>query len=274
MKTQFPLSALLPMLPGEVASEIKEHVTDPGEAVVRRKASDVRTQIADGERAAIQVISSRAIDRDGEILDPKGGVFTDYLLNPVVLWAHDYSRPPIGSAEWVKSSADTVTAKTVYANTPFADEVYTLKKEGHLRAASVGFIALDTVWNGERGWNETVQKYSEKWEMKPKEFDNVSALITKWLLLEYSDVPVPANPQALQAAVGKGFAVSAEMMKALGVEPAEQPEVVEEKAPTFNPTPVRIQKIDVSCIRVSPPVQHVSVADLVDIEIRRSQGRL
>lgn len=285
MKTRFPLSKLLPMLPGEVASAVKEHI-NPDDAELRRKGTaGARAQIEDGERAAIQVISTRDIDRDGEILDPKGAVLTEYLLNPVVMWNHDYSLPPIGSSEWVKASADTLTAKTLYSETPFADEIYTLKREGHLRAASVGFVPLEFVWNGGPGWSDAVERYAEKWAMKPKDFGKVGAIHTKWLLLEHSDVPIPANPHALVTAVGKGLSLSPTLRKQFGIdeddEQGEQADEPEQKAePEVQPIivsipaiePVRVTEVKVSELpRTGSPIV---ITELARREVLRRQGRV
>ncbi|WP_188263273.1 HK97 family phage prohead protease, partial [Azospirillum tabaci] len=68
---------------------------------------------------------------------------------------------------------------------PFADMVYRLVIGGYLNATSVGFRPLKWSWNEERG----------SWAID----------YTEQELLEYSVVPVPANPDALIEARGKGI---------------------------------------------------------------------
>jgi hypothetical protein len=62
--------------------------------------------------------------------------------------------------------------------------------------------------------------------MRPKEFDGVRGIITKWLLLEYSDVPVPANGSALVQR-SKELGISDEMLKSLGLEPPPPEPIIE-----------------------------------------------
>jgi len=44
------------------------------------------------------VISTDAVDRDGDIIEVDGWEIDNYLANPVVLWAHDYRGVPVGRA--------------------------------------------------------------------------------------------------------------------------------------------------------------------------------
>ena len=50
--------------------------------------SDV--QFKADERASVDYITTRAVDRDHEIILPEGGVLDHYRNHPIVLWAHDY----------------------------------------------------------------------------------------------------------------------------------------------------------------------------------------
>jgi len=75
-----------------------------------------------------------------------------------------------------------------FANTEFANEIFELYKDGFMNAFSVGFIPVDS---------EPMEKDSDSvWGAKR---------FLKWELLEYSAVPVPANPEALALAVSKGI---------------------------------------------------------------------
>jgi len=49
-----------------------------------------------GEGKLEAIVSTNDIDRHGEIVDIEGIDIKNYEKNPVVMWAHDYSLPPIG----------------------------------------------------------------------------------------------------------------------------------------------------------------------------------
>ncbi len=141
--------------------------------------------IDEKEMTLTAFVSTNARDRYDEVLDPKGVDISNYNKNPVVLWAHQYDMPPIGKALWTKRSEEGILSKVKFASTPFAQEIFNLYKEGFLKAFSVGFIPKDfTDGDGQK----TPKRTYNKWEM-----------------LEYSAVPVPANPEALALAIQKGM---------------------------------------------------------------------
>lgn len=135
-------------------------------------------------------ISTGGVDRMSEVLDPAGADMSNYKKNPVVLWAHDYSLPPIGKALWVKKDGEGILSKVKFASTEFAQEIFQLYKEGFMKAFSVGFIPKET--------QEHDVKESDRGKKPYRTF-------RKWELLEYSAVPVPANPEALSLAMQKGI---------------------------------------------------------------------
>ncbi len=145
--------------------------------------------IDENDRTVTAVISSSAVDRDREVLLPKGMDAEKFAKNPVVLFAHDSHSPPIGKALWVKVKGKLITAKVQFANTDFASEIWELFKGKFLNAFSVGFIPHD-------GHSPTPKEIA-----KNPELANARFIIDKWELLEFSAVPVPANPEALMQAV-------------------------------------------------------------------------
>jgi hypothetical protein len=170
-----------PDVAAQVAIELQKA---PEEIELVRKFYTVQEkdrQIIEGERAVISIINTAAVDRDKEIVDPKGALLKDYRSAPVVLWAHRYGQPPIGKNVWIKydRARNALVAKTVFAQTEFADEIYRLYKDGFIFAWSIGFIP-------------TVFK-----ELDEKEREKLRGYILKWHMLEYSAVPVPSNPEAL-----------------------------------------------------------------------------
>lgn len=131
-----------------------------------------------GERKMSFTISTAAVDRDGDTIDPRGWDLGSYAKNPVVLWAHDYSKPPVGKAANIKSTEHGLQADVEFlpqGMDPFADMIHDMCKGGFLNATSVGF---------------RVMEYDEASGRKGYDFK-------KQELLEFSIVPVPANPEAL-----------------------------------------------------------------------------
>nr|WP_294549950.1 HK97 family phage prohead protease [uncultured Rhodopila sp.] len=94
----------------------------------------VRIRMSTGQRA-----------RDGHILDPQGCDLTNFLANPIVLYAHDTTKP-VGRADEVSVQPDCIMATINFAPvgvSPTADEVCGLVKADILRGISIGFDILD-----------------------------------------------------------------------------------------------------------------------------------
>src|SRR5258708_6520398 len=128
------------------------------------------TEDAGGKYGRFKIaISTEDVDRQGEVIMQDGIDTSLYLQNPVVLWAHDYSQAPIGMTEKTYREGIKTIAEGIFAPTERAQEVRQLYDLGIQRAASVGIIPLEVEGN----------------------------VITKSQLLEFSLVPVPANPYAL-----------------------------------------------------------------------------
>lgn len=151
----------------------------------RTKLCEANLKQVDVERGRIPfVLTSRRVDRDSEVIEPIGAVIDEFIKNPVFLWAHDLRQPPIGKVDpdTITIMPKQVTAEVEFdMNDPFAKMVFNKYKDGFLNAGSIRFIPLEMEppqENGQRG-----------------------ATITKWELLEFSAVPVPANPDALAKAV-------------------------------------------------------------------------
>lgn len=135
----------------------------------------------DAEGTFVVAISTEDKDRADEVLRANGFELGNYRKNPVVLWAHNYSEPPIAKALWVKVVANKLKAKLKFAQTQFAQEIKMLYEEGFLKAWSVGFMP-------------------KKWK-DGEDGEDVRREYTKVELLEFSAVPVPCNPMALSEAI-------------------------------------------------------------------------
>lgn len=269
MKDRFPISKLLPMLEPDVAEQVREIVPDIDGAEYRRKSVCEKAEADADERSVVRYISTREIDRDGEILVPDGAIIAEYLKNPVVLFGHNYSEPPHAKAEWVKADKYGLKSKTVYADTERGQEIWKLIEGGFLNAASVGFIPMESVYNGGPGWAEVTGKLAEKWDMKPKDFATVRGIITKWLLLEYSDVPVPSNGSALIQR-SKELGISDGMLKSLGLEPppAEPEPAIIEVRPVIERWCRPVKPVEVRPVRLPLDVRAVTeqaVRELVGV---------
>jgi HK97 family phage prohead protease len=101
-----------------------------------------------------------------------------YKQNPVTLWAHDYSRPPIGKAMTLSEDDNGLLAVTQFAPDEFSQQIFQLFEGGFLSAFSVGFNPKTFV-------------------MEPIDANRKGVVFTEAELLEYSAVPIPANPGAL-----------------------------------------------------------------------------
>jgi len=138
-----------------------------------------------GDGVLETVVTTTALDRHNESI-ASAGVNTDsYMANPVVLYGHDYASLPIGKAISLTKTDNSVTARFKLAvdEYPFAKTVYDLIKGGYLNAVSIGGVV--------REWSDDMRT------------------ILKMDMVEFSVVPVPANPEAIitgrsfQEATGK-----------------------------------------------------------------------
>ena len=141
-----------------------------------------------GEGKLEAIVSTDDVDRHGEIVDIDGISLDNYEKNPVVMWAHDYSLPPIAKTLEIKKVKKgkkmLLVAVMEFATTisDLAREVYNLYKGGFLNTFSIGFIP---------------------------DYDAIQEnRYLKSELLEYSAVPIPANPNALLLAKAKGLDTS------------------------------------------------------------------
>ena len=72
-----------------------------GDGVAARAVSDEAE--VEGSRRLIITAAVGSEDRKGDLIDPQGWELEGYRRNPVFLWAHDRSMPPIGRASRVGS---------------------------------------------------------------------------------------------------------------------------------------------------------------------------
>ncbi len=153
-----------------------------------RADPSARTLAVDPETMTVRsVITTIDPDRAGDVVVPTGvRNVEEYLLNPVVLWAHNRTAvPPVGVCEWLDVQPSRIVAQTKFAQgVPFAEDVFRLYEQGVLRGWSIGFVP----------------RRAHRRPGRP-----TGLRVEEWDLLEYSAVPIPENPGALTVALQKGL---------------------------------------------------------------------
>lgn len=152
----------------------------PDTPLVLRKtfvAESIKT-VDDAARTLQFQITTDGVDRDRDLIAADGWDTTDYLKNPIVLWAHDYRTLPVARTLSILRTPHGLSAVAQFPPAdvhPFADTVYRLIKGGYLNASSVGFRPIKWAFNEDR---RGVDFFEQQ-------------------LLEWSIVPVPANVDTL-----------------------------------------------------------------------------
>jgi hypothetical protein len=179
----------------EVFKKLTEEIkTKIAEQLQTKEVQDfiVKTKAAEDAGSFEVVVSTADIDRQGETIDQNGWDLSFYRMNPVVLWAHDYFSLPIGITTEIEVRDGKLIAKGIFAPedaNPFAQQVRRLYDLKIVRATSVGFI--------------------------PREYEGNK--ITKAELLEFSFVPVPANPFALSLSKAQSLGLDLPMLATKGI---------------------------------------------------------
>lgn len=163
-----------------------------------RKTYQAETKALEGEDRILTVrISSNNPDRSHDVVYPKGMKMDNYMRNPVVAFAHDYSGMAVAKTLDLQPVDDGVVAKLQFPPLgvyELADTLYELYKGGFMNAWSIGFIP--TKWQDREDGGRDFQE---------------------WELLEYSAVLVPDNPDAVTLLRSKGINID------------EKGDVIEEK---------------------------------------------
>lgn len=143
--------------------------------------SGVEKEEAATGRSYTFVISTAAVDRMGDTIAVNGWRLADYRKNPVVLWSHEGHRVPIGRATKVWVEGATLKATTVFTPAELnrqAEQVRLMLESRFLSATSVGFVP-------------------HKWKFSEDPARKYGIDFQDQELVEFSVVPVPANPEAL-----------------------------------------------------------------------------
>lgn len=148
---------------------------------------------AKAERSLVLTINDAGQDRHRSKIPPSGLDLKAFKANPIVLWAHDASQPPIARAlaTYVDDSKAIKRTRSVAEFAPaeinpMGDTVYRMLKDGWIRGVSIGFRTL---------------------KVEPDAEDPNGYVISRAELLEYSVLPIPSNPRALKEARSAGINV-------------------------------------------------------------------
>lgn len=144
------------------------------------------------KRSARFIMTAEVTDRYGDVVVTRGGDTTEFVKNPVALWAHDSRNFPIGM--WDELKVISGSPKRMEGNvnlspegtTEDADTVVRLLAAGMVRACSIGFMP--------KAW-ESIKDEKDRW---------IGYKFLEWELLECSVCSIPANPAALVKAAGTG----------------------------------------------------------------------
>ena len=177
------------------------HVIEPrrrevkkGELIRLPFAGDIVKAIDEEKRKIEFIISNASKDRYGDVIEVSGWDLKQYKKNPVVLFGHDSRQPPIGRATrtWKDGEGDKGALRSIAEFMPpdisaFADSIFKMYVKGFLKAVSVGFKPLEY---------EALDEEAGIW---------AGVRFIKQELLEFSAVPIPANPEALVDAKSVGI---------------------------------------------------------------------
>lgn len=143
-------------------------------------------------RVIERIVTTEAVDRDGDIVRYQGIDNKNYRKNPVVLFAHDKGGLPVGNSikEWKSSSIMGWKSWDLYFDfevdmTGMGSIVFRFVKSGAMPGGSLGFIPQEA-----------------KWDHTPKErkklgLGDYGVEYKKVEKIEHSACSVPANQEAL-----------------------------------------------------------------------------
>jgi hypothetical protein len=156
----------------------------------------IRTLGSKDSRLVEFVITDETVDRYGDVIRIDGWETDDYEKNPVVLWAHSHYDPPVAKAVSLdvlkkKKQLRSVAEFTPRDLNPFGYMVFEMFRQRFMNAVSVGFLPMEYAF------------VSESTDAERARRGGIDYL--KQSLLEFSAVPVPANPSALQLAKSMGI---------------------------------------------------------------------
>jgi len=159
--------------------------------------ADVIRAVSERDHTLEAVITSRVVDRDLDVIEPRGLDTTGYMENAVLLDHHRHDELPVGRALALDVTDDDVTALFEFASHPRARQIETLYAEKMLRAFSIGFLIKQTGPPVLKGARRTIER-SELVEVSC-----VSVPSNRLALAKMLSIPDGASEHDLLAALGR-----------------------------------------------------------------------
>ena len=182
---------------------IRRDTTATAEALKAAPKFEGEPKIEKDSRRFPIMVSTRQIDRDDEIVMPKGLDFKDWSKTGVIIPGHDYSKLPIAKAVWVGVNEFGVKMHLEAAPTEDGEKILALSKFMPL-TASIGMGAGEYLRSGSPEFDNATRKMLKDWpEFTDKVLAGLRGIIAKATLWEVSIVSVPANANAIQTALAK-----------------------------------------------------------------------
>jgi len=145
------------------------------------------------QRLVKYTITDETVDRYGDIVRAKGALLQNFKNNPVVQFAHDYSQPPVGvglDTKFVKAKSAVQSTTLFYDDrvdkSGRSDLIFRFVQSKGMNCCSIGFLP------------KTYNDPADPEERETLGLGHYGVEFLSWDLLEFSPVPVPANPAALQ----------------------------------------------------------------------------
>jgi hypothetical protein len=146
-------------------------------------------EFGDSGRLVTYTFSTPAVGRDLHTVAPDAWQLDNFQRNPVFLWFHDDSQPPIGRVIDIGDVNGKLKGTVEYADrdlSPFADMIYRMVKARYVNAVSTSWQPI-------------------AWSFAKEKARAGGVDFTKVDLLEISQVPIPALPAALAEARSNGI---------------------------------------------------------------------
>lgn len=188
------------------------------ETMLVRKAGPAETvDIQPKQHVIVGRISTIAVDTYNEVVLPEGIDTSHYEKNNVVLWGHNYlDYLPHGENIWLtpyprKSPHEVRAATRYYVDQERGRDVFAHRELQRPLGYSIGYIPLKDVLPQDDDWKEMLEEWQDRYaeykggNITKRSMPKPDRITARWLLLEYSDVVVPANSDAVQIYVEKGF---------------------------------------------------------------------
>jgi hypothetical protein len=139
-----------------------------------------------GKDGPVEFVASQAkANRYGFALRPDGWLLDNFQANPVFLWMHNPSVPPIGRADARVAGGELRAAVTFDQGDELAQQVERKYRAGFLNAVSVGWGFVKADGSPINDW----------WRLTPEQ---IASKEVHYDLEEISGVSVPGDPRAVR----------------------------------------------------------------------------